>query len=42
MGSCMPRDLCDGKVPLPDERIHETTHWLVEHGVGPRRSLWRR
>ena len=31
----MACDLADGKLPLPGGRIHETTHWLVEHCVGP-------
>ncbi len=35
MDSCMACDLADGKLPLPGGRIHETTHWLVEHCIGP-------
>ncbi|MFP3906243.1 MAG: HIT family protein [Acidimicrobiales bacterium] len=35
MESCMACDLADGKLPLPGGRLHETTHWLVEHCVGP-------
>jgi diadenosine tetraphosphate (Ap4A) HIT family hydrolase len=35
MESCMACDLADGKLPLPGGRIHTTTHWLVEHCVGP-------
>lgn len=31
----MACDLSDEKLPLPGSRIHETTHWLVEHCVGP-------
>ena len=31
----MACDLAAGKLPLPGGRIHETTHWLVEHCVGP-------
>jgi ATP adenylyltransferase len=33
--SCIACDLAEGRVPLPGGRIHETTHWLVEHCVGP-------
>lgn len=32
---CLACDLARGRVPLPGGRIHETTHWLVEHCVGP-------
>jgi diadenosine tetraphosphate (Ap4A) HIT family hydrolase len=35
MESCMACDLSDGKLALPGGRIHETTHWRVEHCVGP-------
>jgi diadenosine tetraphosphate (Ap4A) HIT family hydrolase len=35
MESCLACDLADGKLPLPGGRIHETTHWLVEHCLGP-------
>lgn len=35
MGSCIACDLASGRLPLPGGRIHETTHWLVEHCVGP-------
>jgi diadenosine tetraphosphate (Ap4A) HIT family hydrolase len=35
MESCMACDLADGKLPLPGGRLHETTHWVVEHCVGP-------
>lgn len=31
----MACDLADGTLPLPGGRLHETTHWLVEHCVGP-------
>lgn len=31
----MACDLASGALPLPGGRIHETTHWLVEHCVGP-------
>ena len=31
----MACDLAGGKLPLPGGRIHETTHWLVEHCIGP-------
>ena len=35
METCLACDLADEKQPLPGGRIHETTHWLVEHCVGP-------
>ena len=35
MDNCLACDLAEGKLPLPGGRIHETTHWLVEHCVGP-------
>ena len=35
MEGCLACDLADGRLPLPGGRIHETTHWLVEHCVGP-------
>ncbi|HLG07240.1 MAG TPA: hypothetical protein VI409_01055 [Gaiellaceae bacterium] len=35
MESCLACDLASGRVGLPGGRIHETTHWLVEHCVGP-------
>lgn len=35
MGTCTACDLAAGTLPLPGGRIHETTHWLVEHCVGP-------
>jgi diadenosine tetraphosphate (Ap4A) HIT family hydrolase len=35
MESCMACDLAEGKLPLPGGRLHETTHWVVEHCVGP-------
>ena len=31
----MACDLAEGKLPLPGGRLHETTHWVVEHCVGP-------
>ena len=31
----MACDLAAGRTPLPGGRIHETTHWLVEHCIGP-------
>jgi diadenosine tetraphosphate (Ap4A) HIT family hydrolase len=34
-GELLACDLAEGKLPLPGGRIHETTHWLVEHCVGP-------
>lgn len=33
----MACELAEGTRPLPGGRIHETTHWLVEHCVGPLR-----
>jgi ATP adenylyltransferase len=35
MDKCMACELTAGTLPLPGGRIHETTHWLVEHCVGP-------
>jgi diadenosine tetraphosphate (Ap4A) HIT family hydrolase len=35
MEGCLACDLADGRLPLPGGVIHETTHWLVEHCVGP-------
>lgn len=35
MENCMACDLAGGHLPLPGGRLHETTHWLVEHCVGP-------
>ena len=35
MESCLACDLADRNLPLPGGRIYETTHWLVEHCVGP-------
>lgn len=35
MSSCTACDLANGKARLPGGRLHETTHWLVEHCVGP-------
>jgi diadenosine tetraphosphate (Ap4A) HIT family hydrolase len=35
MDGCLACDLAEGRLPLPGGRIHETTHWLVEHCVGP-------
>ncbi len=35
METCIACDLAAGILPLPGGRIHETTHWLVEHCVGP-------
>ncbi len=35
MEGCIACDLADGRIALPGGRIHETTHWLVEHCVGP-------
>lgn len=31
----MACDLAEGRLPVPGGRLHETTHWLVEHCVGP-------
>jgi diadenosine tetraphosphate (Ap4A) HIT family hydrolase len=31
----MACDLAAGRLPLPGGRIHETSHWLVEHCIGP-------
>ena len=35
MQGCLACDLADGRVPLPGGVIHESSHWLVEHCVGP-------
>jgi diadenosine tetraphosphate (Ap4A) HIT family hydrolase len=35
MSGCLACDLTSGKLDLPGGRIHETTHWVVEHCVGP-------
>ena len=35
MDRCIACDLSAGRAPLAGGRIHETTHWLVEHCVGP-------
>lgn len=35
MDECLACGLAVGLLPLPGGRIHETTHWLVEHCVGP-------
>ena len=35
MESCFACDLASGRVDLPGGRFHKTTHWLVEHCVGP-------
>ena len=32
---CIACDLAQGRLPLPGGTIHRTTHWLVEHCVGP-------
>jgi diadenosine tetraphosphate (Ap4A) HIT family hydrolase len=32
---CLACDLAEGRVPLPGGVIHESTHWFVEHCVGP-------
>ena len=32
---CLACALASGAQPLPGGRIHETSHWLVEHCVGP-------
>lgn len=32
---CLACDLADGRAPLPGGLIHGTSHWLVEHCVGP-------
>lgn len=32
---CEACELSEGRAPLPGGRIHETTHWIVEHCVGP-------
>ena len=31
----MACDLANGTLPLPGGRVHETSHWFVEHCVGP-------
>lgn len=35
MQGCLACDLADGRIPLPGGVIHEGSHWLVEHCVGP-------
>jgi diadenosine tetraphosphate (Ap4A) HIT family hydrolase len=35
MDDCMACALSDGRLPLPGGLIHRTTHWRVEHCVGP-------
>jgi len=35
MDGCIACDLSEGRVPLPGGLIYETTHWLVEHCIGP-------
>ena len=35
MEGCLACDLAAGRIPLPGGVIHETSHWLVEHCVGP-------
>jgi diadenosine tetraphosphate (Ap4A) HIT family hydrolase len=32
---CLACDLTSGRQALPGGRVHETTHWIVEHCVGP-------
>ena len=32
---CMACDLARGNIELPGGLIHRTTHWLVEHCIGP-------
>src|SRR5919202_4794997 len=32
---CLACDLAEGRLPLPGGVIHEGSHWLVEHCVGP-------
>lgn len=35
MEGCLACDLASGRRYLPGGLIHETTHWLVDHCVGP-------
>jgi diadenosine tetraphosphate (Ap4A) HIT family hydrolase len=35
MEGCLACDLATGRTPLPGGVIHSTSHWLVEHCVGP-------
>jgi diadenosine tetraphosphate (Ap4A) HIT family hydrolase len=35
MDGCFACDLSNGRLALPGGLIHRTTHWLVEHAVGP-------
>lgn len=35
MQGCLACDLAEGRLPLPGGLIHQTTHWFVEHCVGP-------
>jgi hypothetical protein len=35
MEGCLACDLAEGRLPLPGGVIHEGSHWLVEHCVGP-------
>jgi diadenosine tetraphosphate (Ap4A) HIT family hydrolase len=35
MEGCLACDLAEGRLPLPGGVIHESSHWLVEHCVGP-------
>jgi diadenosine tetraphosphate (Ap4A) HIT family hydrolase len=32
---CPACDLAEGRLDLPGGRIHATSHWLIEHCVGP-------
>ena len=32
---CLACDLLSGSRPLPGGRIHATSHWVVEHTIGP-------
>jgi diadenosine tetraphosphate (Ap4A) HIT family hydrolase len=35
VGNCLACDLINGKRDLPGGRIYQTTHWVVEHCIGP-------
>ena len=35
MEGCLACDLAEGRLALPGGVIHETSHWFVEHTVGP-------
>jgi diadenosine tetraphosphate (Ap4A) HIT family hydrolase len=35
MEGCLACDLAEGRLPLPGGVIYETSHWIVEHTVGP-------